>query len=207
MIFSNTCIHKGIGMKTVLLLIAMLGLMAGGLLADSVHLKNGSVLQGKIISQEPGVSYKLKTLTGDIQVIKQEDVENIEYGPVQNTGKKKSEAVAIVLSLLWAGTGNIYAGDMKRGAVLIGGDALGVIVAISGASGGNTGATTLGNLIMLGSKIAGCITSYGAVSKANQTANAFEMNDPMSDVSLMSSIRKDCGYANRTEVTLLRLNY
>lgn len=194
-------------MKTVLLLIAMMSLMAGCLLADSVHLKNGSVLQGKIISQVPGVSYRLQTLTGDIQVIKQEDIERIEYAPVKSGGGKKSGAVAIVLSLLWAGTGNLYAGDMKRGAILIGGDALGMIVAVSGASGGNTSATMLGNGIMLGSKIAGCITSYNAVAKANQTVGVFEMNNSISDVSLMSSIRKNNGYANRTEFTLLRLNY
>lgn len=50
---------------------------AGEEYEEVLYLKNGSVIHGTIIEQVPGVSYKIKTKSGDIFVFKADEVEKI----------------------------------------------------------------------------------------------------------------------------------
>ncbi len=50
---------------------------AGEEYEEVIYLKNGSVIHGTIIEQVPGVSYKIKTKSGDIFVFKAAEVEKI----------------------------------------------------------------------------------------------------------------------------------
>jgi hypothetical protein len=47
--------------------------------ADTIYLKNGSVIKGEIIETTPGVSYKIETRDGSIFVFKMEDIEKIVF--------------------------------------------------------------------------------------------------------------------------------
>ena len=47
---------------------------------DAIHLKDGSIIHGKIIEQNPNVSVKIKTKDGNVSVFKNTDIEKIIMG-------------------------------------------------------------------------------------------------------------------------------
>jgi len=71
-------------MKTAFIIAALCSFLlpaavfaAGEEYEEVIYLKNGSVIHGTIIEQVPGVSYKIKTKSGDIFVFKAAEVEKI----------------------------------------------------------------------------------------------------------------------------------
>lgn len=55
--------------------------------ADTIHLKDGSVIKGKVIETIPGKSYKIKRADGTVFVFKADEVEKVNFEE-----KEKSEA-------------------------------------------------------------------------------------------------------------------
>lgn len=84
--------------------------------ADTVYLKDGSVIHGKIIEQVPGESIRIQTYDGSIFVFEQGKIDRITYGKVKTP---KSGVLAIALSLIFPGIGNFYVGDNLDGTIFL----------------------------------------------------------------------------------------
>jgi hypothetical protein len=84
---------------------------------DVLYLKDGSVVRGQIIEQVPNVSIKIQTRDGSIFTHRIEDIEKVLKEPSPNAGKRKSPAMACLLSLLIPGTGQHYNGEHTKGVI------------------------------------------------------------------------------------------
>ncbi len=114
-------------MKSILM-IFLLAALPHVLLADTVKLKDGSVLEGEITVQTDS-SLSIRTYGGSVFVLKRYNVISAEYG---KTYTPRSGVVAVVLSLLYPGIGNFYVGDNIKGLIFAAAGTAGIALSVYG---------------------------------------------------------------------------
>ena len=103
---------------------------------DVVHLNNGGLIRGTIIEQIPGGSLTIQTRDGNVLVFRMDEIARISKEPVVRMRgriyeKKKEPWVAFALSFLIPGAGQVYNGEVGKGAAQFGGTIVGWGLVIS----------------------------------------------------------------------------
>ncbi len=110
-----------------------------GDLQDVIYLKDGSIIRGIIIEQIPEESLKLRTAAGSVIVFQMSEIERIAkekpQSAVQTVPRKsrKDPVVAGLLSFFLPGTGQLYNGEMAKGAIMFGVASIGSLLIFSAA--------------------------------------------------------------------------
>ena len=103
----------------LILVLAVPLVHAGEDTRDVVHLKNGSIIKGKIIDLVPSEQVRLRTSDGSIFVFDMDDVLRIDTEAVETMSptpaKRKDPFGAAVMSLLIPGLGQYYNGQVGKG--------------------------------------------------------------------------------------------
>lgn len=114
---------------------------------DVIHLKNGDILKGIIIENEPNNFVRIEFTDGSIRTIKYADILKLAKEKRETKAQdaqmdmqkmmyydsqKKSPGTAAILSLLFTSAGHAYAGNWPRGLLFTGGKVISVLVMVSG---------------------------------------------------------------------------
>jgi TM2 domain-containing membrane protein YozV len=125
------------GLSAIVTVLLSAALMPGTACAQScptqdvVHLKDGGIVRGTIIERGSTESVKIQTADGSVFVYKLDQVQRITrealvgapsgmQASMRASAPKKDPAVAFVLSLLIPGAGQVYNGEVGKGALQLG---------------------------------------------------------------------------------------
>lgn len=105
-------------------------------LEDVVYLKNGTIIRGTIIRQIPGDSITIRTKDGSQFVYSMHEVLEITKEPAMQLSHvaKKNPPLALGLSCLLPGLGQIYNEQPEKVVVMFGGSIVGLVMMIAGTA-------------------------------------------------------------------------
>ena len=91
-------------------------------IADTIHLKNGTTIEGTVIREIPDVSVAIKTIEGKVFTYNMQDIFKIDRGPSAPTSPflptpaiRKDPTLSGLLSAVIPGSGQIYNNQYLKG--------------------------------------------------------------------------------------------
>ena len=144
---------------------------------DVVHLKNGSIIKGRIVELVPAEQVRIETSDGSIFVFPMDEVLKIEaelnVAPAAPAQKRKDPFGAAVLSFFIPGLGQYYNGQVGKGllqqALVIGGAAVAVGASSSSTYMNHTTTETNQGQLLLGLGLVLAVDVW-SISDAHATA-------------------------------------
>lgn len=117
-----------------------------------VYLQEGSVIAGEITESPEKVS--VASFDGNLFVYNRDKILSIEYDPA---AKPKNAAMAVILSLVFPGLGNAYAGQSVRGAIY---GAIGFAGSIIALRAKDQKTQDVGGTLYLAALVGSCVDAY-----------------------------------------------